>query len=478
MPLSYNGLQLTPAPFVSFSKSYQTSNDGKRVGSVWNIILDGKIVPHKGSPNASGTFYGSGVTPPDDNLSTNDYMTAILRKQEGIRLLFSQEGKQLYIKGLNTPVGGENIAVYCNPRIKTPVDFPKGNNTSWATIGDYRVVLEADVLYTPSGTYEDTGNFGGYYIENANEQWDMSPQDFDLGTYRLTHTISAKGKRFYSSTGSLDKEAWERAKDYVTAQLGVDTRFMYATGVLNNSNLQAYNYVRAQKVGENDGTFEVTESFLCYAAGTGIPATNTFDVDSRLDMNGTAKVSLKGKIEGLDYINPVTNIRASGKYYNALQKLFDLQNSFLSMASGYSNVTLNPTPLVRTIGLNPIAGVITYNYEYDNRPLNVVSGALSETVSVGFEYPIDVAAELAVLGRGPGPVLQSIQTIGTKVKTINFEAVLLAKTMTYTATKPDTNSFISGLAPSDTWVFKQRDTENWIQEQGRYSRSVSWKYGS
>ena len=483
--ISYDGYQITPAPFLSLNKSYDEAGGGERIGSTWNIILEGKFLPNKGSPDGSGILYATGISPPDFEAGTQDYMTALLRKQEGLRNLFSQEGKELYIQGWNSPIipisGTNNIAIFCNPRIKAPIEFPKGGPTSWASIADYRITLEADIIYGSSGIFEDSSNLGSYHVSQADENWAIEVQDADTQVYRLTHEVNAKGKRFFSTSGTLDKKEWERARDYCLdrLQLGIDTQFMYATGVLNNNNLSAYNYVRTQRVGEKAGTFSASETWLAYFAGvSGIPAIDTFDVDTHIDMNGYTKVGLKGKIEGLEVRNPTTMVLASGKYFNAHAKYWDIVNSFLSRASGYANVTLNPTPLAKTIGTNPITGVITYNYEYDNRPLNSITDAVSENISVRFDYSSDVFASLPVLGRAAGPVLQSIQTITSKKKGIIVEAVMPAKTMTYTPTKPDTNALISGYAPSATWVFKDQDSENYDANQGRYSRQVSWVYNN
>lgn len=475
MGISYRGFQITPAGMVSLSKSYQTTADGERIGSLWNITIEGKFVPYKGSPNSSGVLYGSGSTPPDENLSGQDYMTAILRKQEALRSLFATEGGQLYVQGWNN-----GLPIYCNPRIKGQIEFPRGGNASWASIADYRVQLEADVIYSGSGTLEDSGDIVNYHVESAEENWAIEPQDVDVGTYRLTHEVTAKGKRFYSSSGTLDQPAWKNARDYVlnSMQLGLDNQFMYATGILNNSNLNGYNYVRTQRVNEKGGTFTANETWLCYNPGSGYPAIDTYEVDTRIDMNGTAKVSLKGKIEGLAVSNNTTNVMSSGKYLNAYNKFYEVANTFLSRASGLANVTLNPTPVTRTYGTNPITGVITYNYEYDNRPLNNITDAVSENVSISFDYFSDIFAAIPVLGRAAGPVLQHIQTISTQKKTVVVEAIMPSKTMTYSPTKPDTNSLVSGYAPSATWVFKDTDRESWSQNEGRYTRTVVWSYNN
>lgn len=474
--ITYDGKSISPAPFISYNKTYATSADGTIVGSAFQITLEGKFLPHKGSPTASGTLWLEDTSFPDETVTVDGYMSALLRKQEALRSLFSNEGKTLKINGWD---GGQPFT--CNPRLKTPIDFPRGGGqTSWANIADYRVVLESDVLYFGNGSIEDGGDVNNYKIESAESNWNLEPENYDLGTYRLTHQITAKGKRFYSSSGTLDKLAWENARDYAlnAITLAHDNQFVSATGVLNNEHLGTYNIVRSQSVNELGGTFTATVTALCFAALGNAPATDEFEVNAREDMNGYVTVGLQGKIGGLRLSNLTTDAQASGKYQNAVAKYNSISSSFLARASGYAGYTLHGTPLSTVVGRNPITGVITYNYEYDNRPSTTVSGALSESVQINFQYVSDLFAELPVLGRASGPILQSIQTTTSSKKSIAIEIVMPAKTQTYTPAVPDVNSLISGHIPSATWVFISQNNDSWDANKGRYSRNVTWTYGN
>src|SRR3990167_679805 len=99
MSIKYNSKKIIPAPFVNFSKTYNTAQDGTIVGSIFNFTLEGWLIPTKGSPTSSGTFWTDVGSPADETVATDDLMSSIIRKQEALRDLFSVEGKTFQVDG-------------------------------------------------------------------------------------------------------------------------------------------------------------------------------------------------------------------------------------------------------------------------------------------------------------------------------------------------------------------------------------------
>lgn len=273
MPVEYNSKPLIPAPFFNLSKEYIKSGDGTKVGSTFSISLEGRFIPHKGSPNANGEFYsGFNGSYPDDVLTNEEEVQlALFKKSAALRELFAREGQALVIstwkKGSaildadGAETGEHNYDnFYCYPRVAS-ISF--GENT-WNSPTTYTVTLEADeIFYSGSGatsvidgfSREDyhvaiderttaqadffTDWFSGYdisdekwsdnrvYLSDANEDWaisrnDQNKNDLEEKTYTLTHSVSASGKRaFYE--GSLIRESWRNAKMWVDARLGYKT---------------------------------------------------------------------------------------------------------------------------------------------------------------------------------------------------------------------------------------------------------------
>lgn len=179
----------------------------------------------------------------------------------------------------------------------------------------------------------------------------------------------------------------------------------------------------------------------------------------------------------------------------------------------YSRETLLSTiPVSTTEGHDPRKGTISYSYEYNNR-LNVISGVISENISINNDAPSDVVSETNVIGRARGPILQKTGTTATR-KTVSIEVVVVPPTSIQSCFINDSgcplftggfvyqtiNKLIEGIKPfgielgtegayNDLFgsafvssknrqgiVFKQSDNDSWNPTGGRYSRNVSWIY--
>lgn len=152
---------LIPAPFVSISKSYDKTGDGKKVGSIYSITLEGTIVPDKGSPNSEGGWHEiAGTYPADENISAEQIQYSLFKKTSAIRKLFATEGKELYIytwkkKPEAQQTGSAaadfgNMGIMCYPRI---ISIDIGDNRYIGPI-PYTITLECDEVFhtipTPS----------------------------------------------------------------------------------------------------------------------------------------------------------------------------------------------------------------------------------------------------------------------------------------------------------------------------------------
>ncbi len=474
MALLYDSKKLIPAPFVRLRKDYITSDDGSIIGTTFTITLLGKIVSHKGSPDSSGTFWTASGYPSDEVLDSDENMTAIIRKQEAIRGLFANEGRMLEVQmwdGMGS--------MKCNPRIKS-IEFPEGQPVSWYNLCDYVITMEADIVYM-NGTDlgEDAGDPLTYKVSRASEEWNMESADDQGRTYRLTHNVSAVGKRFYDDTGALTQQAWENAKDYVINKLGLGlvVARMQCPDVLDADDLQAFNYLRVQQLSELGGTFSVTESWLCYDPGGESPAIEDWSVNIRTQQDGITRVSVEGQIQGLEVRDNSTYAVTSTKYTNASAKWGTyVQPNLKTRAETISGLTMHATPLSTQVSHNQNNGVISYSYEYDDRADFTIAGALSEIVTIDDDAASDVYASIPVLGRAFGPVLQDIGTVTSLRRSIQIEIQMPAATQSATPTKPNTNTIITDNTPVATDIFLDADKETWTERTGRYTRSVTFTY--
>lgn len=497
--VSYDGKKLIPAPFVRISKTYTKSEDGSVLGSIFNLSIIGTIVAWKGSPTSSGTFWASSGEPSDEVVVGDSRLGVMLRKQEAIRELFSNEGKSFEIQSADG-----STPLKCNPRI-TDIDFPE---EKWYDLCQYTINLEADALYGGPNALEDFVSNSGVsdkaFIKNASESWSIETNEGVeelLGnklypTFRLTHNLNAVGTRFFDETGKLVREPWKNARNWVLPRMGLNSSIIHSSGVNNlPSYYNGYNYVKNEQPDILGGSFSVTETWILSSGS----ATENFSVSTGSSTDGLTTVSIEGTIQGYD--TPSVNEFPQGdsdRYTNAVNKFNEISSIVFTRAQTYAGISLNITPNNSTVGRNPFTGVINYSYQYDTRPSNCISGVKSEVISLVDNLHGDVFASIPVLGRTKGPVLQDISTTQATSRALSIEIVveppsfgnntLLDIRTAFLTSKPSINPTYSGqiqkvidaVDPSkiDTsaTVFRNQPRESWEPRSGRYSYQIEWTY--
>lgn len=474
MPVLFDGKPLYPTPFITVSREAQTTEDGTRLGYVYAISVRGKVVADKGSPNSSGAFHTGPGYPADEVVAAASRFTAVMKKQAAVRALFAEDGRLFEVTGWD----GASGLLKCNPRVRR-VTFPdgEGRGANWTETAEYTVELEADCV---QGSLFGDECGAGPKVSRASNEWSIELIDEAKQTYRLTHSVSATGKRAYDETGALAKAAWEQARDYClgTVGLGLVPARMSASGVLDADSLQAFNYVRSQSLNELTGTFGVQESWVCYDPQGQPPAVHEQTVEQRYSAADTrTAVSVAGTVTGLEVRDNTTRSLLSTRWANARAKWTGhIYDTILSVAqASVSGVALHPVPVNATFSFNELAGSITYRADYDNRPVPNTPGAVSESITVTNQGAADAFAQVPVLGRPFGPVLQGLGTVTAKKRTIDIDILMPPATTTYGAAPPVTAGIVLALAPaSPLGVFLEGDQESWTPATGRYTRQTTF----
>lgn len=472
MPVLYDGKKIIPAPMVTISRNFEKSADGTIRGTLFNIALTGTMVAFNGSPTSSGTFWTQSGSPPSESIPADERLKSLLKKQEALRRLFSNEGRQFEIQ----PLDG-SAPTKCNPRIGELVfegDDP--TQVSWYDQVRWTLNLETDCLFGP---LLPSGEFGcSRKINELTEDWSIEFNDTP-DTFRLTHNISAVGKRFYDETGTLTQPAWQNARDAVLPLLGIDVDRIRASGVLNNdpSTFSGFNHVRSENVGVTTGGYSVVETWMV-ASGEALED-YTVTTQSNTD-DGVNRVSIEGTITGLETRDPSSFAVTRSKWDAARDMWVYVQTQLFSRAVLFGDAPVSGLPAQSSVGKNPVTGVITYSYEYDDGIGNCVSGAISESINVIDNFAGDVFASIPVLGRTAGPVLQDIGTVTETSRQLSVELVMSGvNTCDYTIailSKPDISTLIATVKPVASQVFKQSDQESWDWKSGRYTRNITWVY--
>ena len=295
--LSYNGKKIIPAPFVALNKTYNKTGDGKKIGLTYQITLAGTLVPFRGSPSGNfldleDAFWILSGDPPDESVvGNNEDFNGLLRKQEAIRFLFSEEGKSLEWQ----PSFGQPV-VKCNPRV-LGISFEPG---TWTDRVNYTITLEADKIFLPTGILDDEDTFDPALIKSASESWEFEEISGTEGSgYTVVHAVSAVGVNGFDELGNLldDKEGWEHAKDFVEARSSGLVDPVVAAAALGGGGWIGGSFFASKSVDEAGGTFTVTENFKLQQSNTFIQKDFTFTETSE---NETITASYNGFITAID----------------------------------------------------------------------------------------------------------------------------------------------------------------------------------
>ena len=407
-----------------------------------------KYAFHETAPSAFTGPYGAfdsvrshtGLNrPPKQQIEPNLAATALITKQRALRALFAQDGQRVEITDFNY----DNPAVICYPRL-VDIQFSEG---IWVDKCDFTISLEADTLLhgdkvdnegtfiipNSGETQENTtetvllGSLSGAFINDYSEDWSIEVDEStgespDLPfSYRITHSLNATGKTHYTP-GEERLVAWEQARRFVTDRLSDNvTEYPNIMGQIGSGTINlvdsfgGFSHVRNESIGQSAGTYAVTETWLL-ASGT---AYENYSSSVSSDTSSAfVSVNVDGTIKGLSQISPSGHGSEDkpSAFDNAMSKYIAVSNSgqfglisdIYKRANNLVAVELNSQPLSMSVGTNEYLGEIIYSTQFNNRPTNIISGVLTESISVNDTYPGDVFAVIPVLGRKTGPVLQYI----------------------------------------------------------------------
>lgn len=355
------GRKIIPAPLVSINKNYIVNDNGEKIGTNYQLTLRGTLLANMGSPSGSfsslsSAFWTLSNNPPDEVLGNEDLkFNSILRKQEALRWLFSEDGGSLEWQ----PNDGSPV-VKCNPKV-TSIDFEEAQ---WVDRCNYTIQLQSPWIFI-NGTLNLEDNISDDLIVSASETWSFEEVNGRDGqTYRVSHDVNAVGIIGYDENGNLKdgKTAWEHAEDYVVSRVigSIDTDIMYAS--IGVSGWPGGSYTKNTNIDENAGSFAARESWILMPSNIFIEKTFNVNNDVRensftVRYDGTIFAIRDGKRSGS------TAAIASAK--NAVpsnsEALSDALNNVGVFLGGQA---LPNTPNVKTIAINQQEGTISFSFEW------------------------------------------------------------------------------------------------------------------
>lgn len=513
----YNGKRLSPAPLVSiqaerFFGSVVGPND--LIGAQWAVTLNGTIVP-TGSGGTTFTDPAYGVL-------------NVFKEKNEIFSAFTPSN-QKFTAEVSGSCNGFMISGY--PAVKSiTMDDSTDNFTQTAS---YTVEL-----IFPSTTigFLDIVS-GAYGLESITTNYSTSNEKLPFtylnerqgGIQTLTRTISAKGLDTQTGIDPLEvppiglrpapiQSALMNAAAYVASNaggcpnisgIGFPSGDPPAGVFITGENVDCFLQNRTQDWDPVEGSFSQTDTFLRMdssgtdfnSSGNPVRDEYTWDVSYDWSAGGINTLSINGTVQGFAAFEPaaIFSGQATTAIANAENYLTIAQTGRIefikSVASGRAvHPAIGYNLQSANINTNPVEGSIGYSYTYVTQaPLN--TGVLSETINVTRTNPSQVFAELQVLGRALGPVLQDIGTQTAYSEELSIEAVVLPQpgdsgvalsaggeyepfngAPDYQKIVNSHEKAISGRFGDDIAIFKTNDSESFDVKTGRYTRNVGYIY--
>jgi hypothetical protein len=488
MPVKINSFPITPAPIVTFEKTYSRNTLGA-FAAEYSITLNGKFIAYKGNPVSSSSPASSVTMSTDAKYSTysseddpvsaiadTDLLGTIMRKQEHLRNIVSigqSTGSPLLLEVVGYDAD-EGIKAYCE------VDgITFDDESRWTTRCGYTITLKTSkFISSTNNIFEDGSSEDAfeYYISDATDEWSIEELDTYSATsdnaydqkrlYSVSHTASAVGKRVYGGAPPL-----EQAMGYVQNIIGLGQNYMPASLLSVIVGFSLYDRKLVETTNKFTGSYQAVETFTLGPQA----AIETVTVNIEQDLGALSRISINGNIKGLktadidddDDVDSYTNALA---YWDAVKtKIYDRANEFLG-----GTCDLNTLPTSSSVGNNISEGVITYNYAYDNRPANFITDALTEDIQISDTYPGQIINVVPVIGRSQ-PIIQYINSRSEYKRSMQLSVNM--PFVNCAAVKPPTGELAAiyeMYKPAGTKVYYSAPIENWNPKTGAFSYSVEW----
>lgn len=362
MSVSYNGKKIIPAPLINIDKAYQKSGDGSKVGVLYNLSINGTLLPWKGSPSGNyssvnDAFWTLGGFPPDETFDATDgaAFDRLLRKQEALRDLFIDEGKSLEWQ----PAGGQPV-VKCNPRV-LGVTFPEGN---WADRAEYTINLEADwIMMTNAPSGEDLGLLETPLIQNAAESWSFEEiEGFEGTSFRVSHSVKAKGIIGYDENGNALGPAWQHARDWAITKADGTIDSTIASNAVDFANLTGGSFVKNTTVDEKTGDYSISESWVLSSGTTYVEkqfSANRALLTDEFTATYTGTIFGVQTGEGRGGDQAVSNAKAAVPTDTAART-----ETMSELGSFLDGLVLGTSPNQKNIGINHQNGTVTFSFDW------------------------------------------------------------------------------------------------------------------
>ena len=492
LSFKYGDYEFDPRPLFTVNKEIIKTPSNTGLATRYSMTLEGTILP-------------TGIDPISNNKGG---LTTVLNDTQTLRNAFAEDFKLLllqcdsepalisgYPKVLDVNVNSANDNYIRRADYTISLEMPSLTGTQSESAGAY---CDGDVEYdyTAHGLVSLSDELSIEFLDERAGGTDSTFGASVPSVFSVQRVGSAQGdSTTCEGNGGTYKHPWEKAHDYIKNYgVGFPDDYDGVEGLFClDSDVYLFNNFRNVSINKGEGSVQSTETWV--ASTLNQAYLEEFEATSERSTDGVfTSVTVNGTIQGLSSTNydncPPTS---TPKYNNAFIGWTAISSLAYGRAaavytSGPGNLagSLNTATLSQSIGYNPIGGSITYNLTYNDRPVNCVPAALTESITYTYNDPSDLFASHTILGKASGPLFQQLGTKGPTTREINIDAILPLDSSCVAA------GFVSPPAAYDAhvaafelglnalWdqVFVNSETVSWEPKVGHLTLNKSWTVGS
>tara|TARA_E500000331_G_scaffold356741_1_gene416026 strand:- start:6364 stop:9285 length:2922 start_codon:yes stop_codon:yes gene_type:complete len=355
------------------------------------------------------------------------------------------------------------------------------------------------IIYLKEGVTTGSAGSSGlsYKIISSNVKEDFTI-DINKSGERTEVSINGTLTGFYERSPNYynkPTEKYDAAKRRYEYLIGSYDPWKTASGVANSAN-SAYTTItysgHGLKVGDVIEIVDIASlSYNSSGEWDGITTSAINALQSKLSVHkGSYKIiSVSDSTFEIDLINKQIPSGVKWRKRNIKDTFSNYSPIYKILAPYFPRSSFNPLPITETVGVNPLAGTVSFSLSFDDRPETNIEGAISETISISDTNPTVKFATIEVPGRVGGPVFQNLGTTSVPSRTVNMEVVMPPKHLNTSGSLTDVddesprddvetvlNYFENDLESRYSLVFITADQESWEPWTGRYTRSITWQF--
>lgn len=526
-----------PTPSVTWSYEYDQTSAGRNIGSTLRIGIQGQIY----NPGTADSAFSPILGPQTSALQKafeKDFQSFTIISSCGSTVFpFSTDmqtdvEKGIYVDSITIDNSDDeywrNFVSY-SIQLTVPLNSgqkygPDLNNIYISSLSDNMSVSEED---------------GADYLQNTNEYLYPSGGPLSTRFLSISRTISAQGKdRLDKRAITSAIEAVKKVNEHLSFEDRINTTF---------AGLKFFDKSTTQNYNDIEGSYSVTDTYKAFSGTPSEYYTHEYNISNTIDNKLKRTVSINGTIQGYNLESSASTdiifangdstttkepaglssnayTVASGGFLREVDLIKDrvLNATFSPVGSYVTQLTnqatyggfkidqegVNNNPLIHRTGwLHPVpvsydsshdinGGTVTYTCNFDNRPMNLIAGATSESLSIQDNHAVTGFTSTNVMYKGA--IMQTLGSITVPSRSVSYNATFDTLVPELGANEQDafSSNTVLSIGSYDTTqlnnIFDQFDpkrvlpghSNSWVSEdnvsanfiEGTFTKTRTWNY--